>query len=383
MMEDAHVYDILLQIEQIVQSPTFSTWQQGFINAHVDKFEFGDENKLEYTEIFQLYEDGVEQQIVGGLPDGETKLGAFMEALPDYINSEAGKKEETGKAITMLMQMSEFQEFKEMMMYVRKDRDDKSASTGDLLGGTKASDGAVLSVDGLLDRCATLATSGETEEGWVTCFQNDWLKIDKKEIEPEAKRHKNEIYLRGVMTMNMTYIEVLDMMLYFGERRKLWDKNYAGHEMPMGQDAYDDDEYIVKSALDFGTLMHMVGLPRSLLVKWVRRWDSPKLGMCTTAMVPWDLEKQGVDHNNSILTIKCNTMMPHPTLAHKSIITTLETNKMGGMPKWALKMIMSSTAPSMMSGLEKRYIQNVRNAHKTVDMTPEGRQKRTPGALEW
>ena len=62
---------------------------------------------------------------------------------------------------------------------------------------------------------------------------------------------------------------------------------------------------------------------------------------------------------------------------------TLETNKMGGMPKWALKMIMSSTAPSLMSGLEKRYIQNVRKAGKTVDMTPDGRKKKAPGAVEW
>ena len=38
----------------------------------------------------------------------------------------------------------------------------------------------------------------------------------------QVKRHKNEIYLRGVMTMNMSYVECLDMMLYFGERRKLW-----------------------------------------------------------------------------------------------------------------------------------------------------------------
>jgi hypothetical protein len=36
------------------------------------------------------------------------------------------------------------------------------------------------------------------------------------------------------MTMNMTYVEVLDMMLYFGERRKLWDKNFGGVELPNG-----------------------------------------------------------------------------------------------------------------------------------------------------
>jgi hypothetical protein len=42
-----------------------------------------------------------------------------------------------------------------------------------------------------------------------------------------------------------------------------------------------------------------------------------------TAMVPWDLKSNGVDHNNSILTVKCNTIMPHPTQPDKCIITTL------------------------------------------------------------
>jgi ADP-ribosylation factor 2-binding protein len=383
MMEDQQVFEILLAIESIVQGEGYRVWLQKFINDHVDKFDFGEENKLEYTEIFQKFEDGIETQIIGSLPDGAARLPAFMEALPAYLESDAGKKEETSRAVTMLMQMSEFTEFKEMMMYAKKEREDEAASAGDLLGDAKASDGAVLSVDGLLDMCAALSSSGESDEGWVTCFTNDWLKIDKREVDAAVRKHKNEIYLRGVMTMNLSYIEVCDMMLYFGERRRLWDKNYAGHEMPLGHDVYDDDDAVIKSKLDFGTLLHMVGVPRSLLVKYVRRWNIPKAGMVTTAMVPWDLTGNCVDHNNSILTVKCNTLMPHPALPDKSIITTLETNKMGGMPKWALKMMISSTAPSLMSGLEKRYIQNVRKANKTIDMTPEGRKKRVKDACEW
>ena len=103
-----------------------------------------------------------------------------MAALPAYLQSEMAKKDETARAVTMLMQMSEFEEFKEMMMYVKKDREEKAAAAGNMLGDVKASDGAVLSVDGLLDMCAALAASGDTDEGWVTTFQNDWLKIDKK-----------------------------------------------------------------------------------------------------------------------------------------------------------------------------------------------------------
>ena len=63
-----------------------------------------------------------------------------MEALPAYLDSEAGKKEETGRAVAMLTQMAEFEEFKEMMMYVKKDRKDKASGMGDIIGDTKVTD---------------------------------------------------------------------------------------------------------------------------------------------------------------------------------------------------------------------------------------------------
>ena len=42
------------------------------------------------------------------------------------------------------------------------------------------------------------------------------------------------------------------MMLYFGDRRKAWDKNYGGHDLPDGGDVIDDDDVVVRSKLDFG-----------------------------------------------------------------------------------------------------------------------------------
>ena len=253
IMKDAEIYEILLSVQKIVQGPEFLSWQNSFIEEHLSTFEYGEENKLEYTQIFQQYEDGVEKQIVEGLADGAARLPAFMEALPAYIQSDAGKKDETYGAVTMLMQMSEFEEFKEMMMYKKKERDERAACTDDMLGNVNSSNGAVLSVDGLLAMCAALAVSGDSNEGWETCFRNSWLKIDRKEVEADVKTHKNEIYLRGVMTMNLSYTEALDMMLYFGERRKLWDKNYDGSELPLGGDIYDDDECVICSKLNFGT----------------------------------------------------------------------------------------------------------------------------------
>ena len=45
-MDDTEVVEILLAIEKIVQGSEFSAWQRNFIDAHVDKFDFGEENKV-------------------------------------------------------------------------------------------------------------------------------------------------------------------------------------------------------------------------------------------------------------------------------------------------------------------------------------------------
>ena len=77
-MEEAQVYDMLLGIEKIVKSPEFTKWQESFIDEHVDKFDFEEENKLEYTEIFNQYEAGVEKFVVDGLPGGDTRLRSLL-----------------------------------------------------------------------------------------------------------------------------------------------------------------------------------------------------------------------------------------------------------------------------------------------------------------
>ncbi len=41
-----------------MQGPQFLAWQNSFIEEHISTFEYGEENKLEYTQIFTQYEEG-------------------------------------------------------------------------------------------------------------------------------------------------------------------------------------------------------------------------------------------------------------------------------------------------------------------------------------
>jgi hypothetical protein len=132
--------------------------------------------------------------------------------------------------------------------------------------------------------------------------------------------------MRTVMTMNLSYVECVDMMAYWGERRKLWDSSFKGMDLPFGDDFLLDDDCRVTERIDHGTLLHMAGVPRSLDLKFYRRWDHPAKGQVTTALVPWNHKKDCLDPDNSILTVKCSTIMPHPADPSKTIITTLEVS---------------------------------------------------------
>jgi hypothetical protein len=109
-----------------------------------------------------------------------------------------------------------------------------------------------------------------------------------------------------------------------------------------------------------------------LVTRNIRRWNVPKRGAVTYAMIPWLLASNSIDRNHKLLSLKTGTISPHPTATDKCIMTSLEVNSMGGMPTWALHWMMRATAPSMMKGLESRYRAYVTKTGDAVDMTPFG-----------
>mmetsp|Transcript_29277 Transcript_29277/g.45879 ORF Transcript_29277/g.45879 Transcript_29277/m.45879 type:complete len:389 (+) Transcript_29277:39-1205(+) len=388
-MKEDQLFESLLEMQKVVEGSTFSSWRKRFVDTNCDKFDYDDENKLEYTAIHTEYEEGIEKLLVQGMPK-DFDMADFMQDLPGFLESEAGKKEEIGKIVQTLLEISDFRDFKEMMLFSKRAKEEaKEKAEGvvkkDMVEGTLDEKQSLIQVDGIIELCAQLSASEDASEGWQTVYKNEWMRIDKKAVEESKRSAKNEVYMRGSMTMNMSYIEAVDMFLYYGERRGLWDTNFKGYELPYGGDVFGDDDVVCISKIDFGTLMHMMGIPRSLSVKILRRWDFPKVGMVSSCLVPWDIKNNCVDTNNSILTMKTNTIMPHPTDPSKTVITTLEMNKLGGMPKWALNLLMTVTAPGMIRGLEQRYIKKIRDAkdQQTVDLTPEGRAKRPAGAAVW
>uniref|UniRef100_A0A6U2CB16 ADP-ribosylation factor-like protein 2-binding protein n=1 Tax=Hemiselmis andersenii TaxID=464988 RepID=A0A6U2CB16_HEMAN len=374
-MKDEDVFRGLQEIEKTIKGPKFEEWRKKFVDEHIDTFTYDDENKLEYTTIHKSYEAQIEQMVEESLPKDIAKAD-FEEALGTYLEGPGGTREETAKTVTLLLEVSDFEGFRDMMLFTKKERENKASGAGDAGNDIKIDGSGMFDIDGLMDMVANLSNNAATDEGWDQVLKNNWLDIQRKSVDKSVREHKDQIYMRGSIIFNLTYTELVDAFCYFGERRAQWDSNYKGHALPRGGNVIADDACVISSKIEFGALLHMMGIPRQLNTKFFRKWDHPTKGTVTTALVPWDIEKDCLNRKSSILTLKTMTLKPHPTDPGKSVVTTLEINRLGSLPKWVMNILCTLTAPQMMRSLEQRYISNIRNTGKGMDLTtPEARAK--------
>ena len=154
MLSDGTVRTTLLCIETVVKGVQFETWRKQFVNKHAHNFgicmlltkpkqelilyshrthlDYAEENKLIYTEIHNEYENHIEKIIADNLPSS-VDLGSFMSCLPNFLEGPGGKDEAIGKAVTLLLEVSDFEQFKQMMMYRKKEIEEADSKGIDVL----------------------------------------------------------------------------------------------------------------------------------------------------------------------------------------------------------------------------------------------------------
>jgi len=100
-------------IEDIVIDQKFQDMQEELLRSHCDEFdETSEENKLVYTEIYQLYTSAVEDFIEAEL---EKRVPDFR--MKDFVKDlEAKRAELDGEVFEMLFTLTDFLAFKEMMI---------------------------------------------------------------------------------------------------------------------------------------------------------------------------------------------------------------------------------------------------------------------------
>lgn len=117
-------------LEGILINDEFDYVQMEFFQQHCDQFEFGDENRLEYTDVYRQYIQLIEDFIVSRLkaikPDFD--MAKFLSMMNQH------KDELNGEVFDILLSLSDFLLFKENILDFKQslidqnsmDEDDKS-----------------------------------------------------------------------------------------------------------------------------------------------------------------------------------------------------------------------------------------------------------------
>ena len=103
------------QLQEVLIEPGFEEMQKNFFNQNCLQFEATEENKLVYMTIFKSYTELIEGHIMHRL--NQTIDGFDMET---FLKQVVERKDEIDEPLMdLLLSFSEFESFKEMMLFAR------------------------------------------------------------------------------------------------------------------------------------------------------------------------------------------------------------------------------------------------------------------------
>lgn len=126
--EDEQFDNIVGQLEDIAVSKDFQDLMLGFCQKHCDIFEDSEENKLEYTEIFNTWtgyiESFIEERLKQTVEDFST--ASFLQQLCERQNIE---QEIVEDVLELLVSLSDFETFKQLMLNHKAARPEQRQTT--------------------------------------------------------------------------------------------------------------------------------------------------------------------------------------------------------------------------------------------------------------
>eukprot|EP00949_MAST-11_sp_MAST-11-sp1_P000337 g337.t1 len=110
--EDARFDNIVGCLEELLMDEAFSSARDAFCKQHCNAFEDSEENKIEYTQIFdnfvQLVESTIESRLVQNVKNFDMEeFNAMLEERKDQI---------CGDIFDLLLSLGDFTEFKSLML---------------------------------------------------------------------------------------------------------------------------------------------------------------------------------------------------------------------------------------------------------------------------
>ncbi|XP_005182347.2 ADP-ribosylation factor-like protein 2-binding protein [Musca domestica] len=113
--------EVIGHIEDIVLSEEFQQMQEEFLEQHWNCFETGEENKLEYMDIFEEYSNKFESHIMQELQHrmDDFNMEKFVEELSSYDSHQDPYGFGDSEIFELLQSFSDFQTFKDLMLDYR------------------------------------------------------------------------------------------------------------------------------------------------------------------------------------------------------------------------------------------------------------------------
>lgn len=110
---DNHFDAVIGALEDLIMEADFNSLQSGFFRTHCSIFEDSEENKLEYTSLFQSYIDLVETYIERRLKEvfPGFEMDSFMQQLQQHEQEMEGSD-----VLEVLLSFGDFSTFKDIML---------------------------------------------------------------------------------------------------------------------------------------------------------------------------------------------------------------------------------------------------------------------------
>jgi len=266
-------------VDEVLTEPAFVETLKDFTAKHCETFESTEENKLEYTPIFESYAKLVDEYVDQRLVEKGIDLQWFMNVLPDHMEADDAHPR-TGAVLELLSSFDDFHAFKDMMIQQKKalaleaagngGDDDHTKSLGDDMG-------ALALIKEKLELTRILEEGGEAE-GWTLIADKGWIQTFKKR-DPNSPINLTRCFA----TANVPPDELMRIFMDPFTKTK-WDDDVTTCEV-LGGEGFEKDGFIVRQVAKM-PLMNQ----REMIWRWIWVKDHPEPGSHTGIVhsEPWD-----------------------------------------------------------------------------------------------
>jgi len=339
------VKEVLRKVAKVVGGDEFRQKSAAFLAEHSDVFSFDDENKLEYSQIHDRYQEEIEVALLDALPPEE--IENLLEQLPAYMDqvSAADMDADVGEALELLTNLGDFQAFKDIMLVAKRDKAAKAAPEAGTMAEVANTD---LGVEGIETLFAEMA-SATGQGGWETKSDKGWFKAEMK------KRDDGREYCRTTLLTDLTPQQCFALFMdYEHPRRSEWLSHVKS--LKLIKDNGPDDK-VFRNEIQLSGLMKvaLAGMPKYFDMRSITRHDFPEKGEKTVVIVPWKVDTDEYDKAAPFTKLQTICFKPVKDSPNECLLVVMEETNLKWMPQWMQLMLINTVSPKMMNSMITKY----------------------------